>query len=85
VGVHQRLRADGWAVRRADTFPGLSPGWLRIAVRDRATSEAFAVALDRAIHPSTSTGSTSAEAPPKIIDLRDPAVPQYREHQQETT
>jgi len=79
VGVHQRLRADGWAVRRADTFPGLAPGWLRITVRDRATSEDFAVALDRAIHP------TPDGAPPKTIDLRDPAVPQYREHQQEST
>jgi hypothetical protein len=58
----------------------LAPGWLRIAVRDRATSEAFAAALDRAVHPSTSVA-----APPKTIDLRDPAVPQFREHQQEST
>jgi histidinol-phosphate aminotransferase len=49
AGVHQRLRDDGWAVRRADTFPGLGPGWLRAAVRDRATSEAFVVALARAV------------------------------------
>jgi len=39
--VHGRLRMAGWAVRRADTFPGLGPGWLRIAVRDRATTDAF--------------------------------------------
>ena len=33
AGVHQRLRDAGYAVRRADTFPGLSPEWVRIAVR----------------------------------------------------
>lgn len=33
AGVHRRLRDAGYAVRRADTFPGLSPEWVRIAVR----------------------------------------------------
>lgn len=33
AGVHQRLRDAGYAVRRADTFPGLGPEWVRIAVR----------------------------------------------------
>ncbi|MDQ3155732.1 MAG: Rv2231c family pyridoxal phosphate-dependent protein CobC, partial [Actinomycetota bacterium] len=33
AGVHQRLRDAGYAVRRADTFPGLGPDWIRIAVR----------------------------------------------------
>lgn len=32
-GVHARLRAAGIAVRRADTFPGLDPSWVRISVR----------------------------------------------------
>jgi histidinol-phosphate/aromatic aminotransferase/cobyric acid decarboxylase-like protein len=32
-GVHAALRAAGVAVRRADTFPGLGPSWVRIAVR----------------------------------------------------
>ncbi|MCW2817428.1 MAG: cobB [Marmoricola sp.] len=32
-GVHAELRAAGIAVRRADTFPGLGPDWVRIAVR----------------------------------------------------
>jgi len=63
AGVHQRLRADGWAVRRADTFPGLGPGQIRIAVRDRPTSAAFTAALDRAVHPL-------ATAVPTGIDLR---------------
>ncbi|KID30991.1 PLP-dependent enzyme, histidinol-phosphate/aromatic aminotransferase or cobyric acid decarboxylase [Prauserella sp. Am3] len=31
--VRLALRAAGYAVRRADTFPGLGPDWLRIAVR----------------------------------------------------
>jgi len=28
-----RLRERGFAVRRGDTFPGLGPGWVRVAVR----------------------------------------------------
>ncbi|NEA41418.1 L-threonine-O-3-phosphate decarboxylase, partial [Streptomyces sp. SID11385] len=39
--VRERLRAAGWAVRRGDTFPGLGEEWLRVAVRDRGTSERF--------------------------------------------
>jgi histidinol-phosphate aminotransferase len=62
AGVHGRLRAEGWAVRRADTFPGLGPGWLRVTVRTPATSEAFAPALGRAVRGD----------PPRVIDLRDP-------------
>jgi histidinol-phosphate/aromatic aminotransferase/cobyric acid decarboxylase-like protein len=33
VGVRERLRGHGIAVRRADTFPGLDDAWVRIAVR----------------------------------------------------
>jgi histidinol-phosphate aminotransferase len=39
----------GYAVRRGDTFPGLGPQWLRVAVRDPATSDAFAAALASAV------------------------------------
>jgi len=39
--VRSDLRERGWAVRRGDTFPGLSTDHLRIAVRDPATSRAF--------------------------------------------
>ncbi|WP_434741381.1 Rv2231c family pyridoxal phosphate-dependent protein CobC [Micromonospora sp. SH-82] len=39
--IRIRLREQGWAVRRGDTFPGLGPDWLRVAVRDRSTSDAF--------------------------------------------
>ncbi|WP_391858386.1 Rv2231c family pyridoxal phosphate-dependent protein CobC [Streptomyces silvisoli] len=49
--VRERLRELGFAVRRADTFPGLGPDWLRVAVRDRATTDAFTTALARAALP----------------------------------
>ncbi|MFD9126405.1 Rv2231c family pyridoxal phosphate-dependent protein CobC [Kitasatospora sp. NPDC059571] len=45
AGVRERLRAAGFAVRRGDTFPGLGADWLRIAVRDPATSDRFLAAL----------------------------------------
>jgi histidinol-phosphate aminotransferase len=47
--VRLRLRDLGYAVRRADTFPGLGPDWLRIAVRDRRTTDGFADALATAM------------------------------------
>jgi histidinol-phosphate/aromatic aminotransferase/cobyric acid decarboxylase-like protein len=43
--VRRALRDRGWAVRRGDTFPGLSADHLRVAVRDPATSRAFCAAL----------------------------------------
>ncbi len=43
--VRAALRERGWAVRRGDTFPGLSPDHLRVAVRDPRTSRAFAADL----------------------------------------
>ena len=43
--IRSELRERGWAVRRGDTFPGLGPDWLRIAVRDTATTDAFVAAL----------------------------------------
>ncbi|WP_051944538.1 Rv2231c family pyridoxal phosphate-dependent protein CobC [Streptacidiphilus rugosus] len=43
--VRLDLRAAGFAVRRGDTFPGLGADWLRVAVRDRATTDAFCAAL----------------------------------------
>ncbi|MBD0743653.1 Rv2231c family pyridoxal phosphate-dependent protein CobC [Streptomyces sp. CBMA152] len=53
--VRARLRGLGFAVRRGDTFPGLGPEWLRLAVRDRATTNRFLQALDQAL---TLTGPT---------------------------
>ncbi len=43
--VRKALRTRGFAVRRGDTFPGLGPDWLRIAVRPEPVIDTFADAL----------------------------------------
>lgn len=43
--VRLALRDRGYAVRRGDTFPGLGPDWLRVAVRDTATMDGFVAVL----------------------------------------
>jgi histidinol-phosphate aminotransferase len=43
--IRLELRERGYAVRRGDTFPGLGADWLRIAVRDTATTDAFLATL----------------------------------------
>ncbi|MEZ0089407.1 Rv2231c family pyridoxal phosphate-dependent protein CobC [Streptacidiphilus sp. EB129] len=45
AALRERLREHGIAVRRGDTFPGLGPDWLRIAVRDKATVDSFCEVL----------------------------------------
>lgn len=45
TGVRQRLRERGIAVRRGDTFPGLSDHYVRVAVRDRAASDTLVSTL----------------------------------------
>ncbi|WP_307854464.1 cobyrinate a,c-diamide synthase [Rhodococcus sp. B50] len=40
-GTREKLREKGFALRRGDTFPGLGDGWVRIAVRDAATTAAL--------------------------------------------
>jgi cobyrinic acid a,c-diamide synthase len=45
-GVHQALREVGFAVRRADTFPGLDDTWVRIAVRNREVTARLLDALE---------------------------------------
>ena len=52
--VRTRLHRRGFAVRRGETFPGLAPGWIRVAVRDAGISERFAAALAEAIDPNCS-------------------------------
>ncbi|RBY78335.1 threonine-phosphate decarboxylase [Geodermatophilus sp. TF02-6] len=64
--VRERLRARGWAVRRGDTFPGLDADHLRVAVRDPATSAAFAADLAAILE----------DAAPPASAPRAPAVPE---------
>ncbi|MGW0709802.1 Rv2231c family pyridoxal phosphate-dependent protein CobC [Streptomyces sp. NPDC002643] len=49
AAVRRHLRTLGFAVRRGDTFPGLDEEWLRLAVRDRTTTNGFLQALDQAM------------------------------------
>jgi histidinol-phosphate aminotransferase len=51
--VRAALRDRGWAVRRGDTFPGLSPDHVRVAVRDPGTSVALAADLAAILDPGT--------------------------------
>ncbi|WP_428934341.1 Rv2231c family pyridoxal phosphate-dependent protein CobC [Streptomyces sp. ACT015] len=60
AAVRRRLRALGFAVRRGDTFPGLDREWLRVAVRDRTTTDAFLRALERAITQAAAEQSRPA-------------------------
>jgi histidinol-phosphate aminotransferase len=46
--IRARLLRRGFAVRRGETFPGLGPGWIRVAVRDARTSDQFTAALANA-------------------------------------
>ncbi|MBS2966503.1 threonine-phosphate decarboxylase [Actinocrinis puniceicyclus] len=45
--IRLRLRERGFALRRADTFPGLGPNWLRIAVRAPEVTDALIAAWPR--------------------------------------
>jgi histidinol-phosphate aminotransferase len=47
--IRDRLLRHGLAVRRGETFPGLGPGWIRVAVRDAGTSDHFTTALADAV------------------------------------
>jgi len=47
--IRARLLGQGFAVRRGETFPGLGPGWVRVAVRGQETSDRFAEALAAAL------------------------------------
>jgi cobyrinic acid a,c-diamide synthase len=47
--VRLALRDQGFAVRRGQTFPGLGPDWIRIAVREPETTDHFIAALRRLV------------------------------------
>lgn len=48
--LHPALRDLGIAVRRADTFPGLNQGWIRISVGNDDASQTLLGALDHLIN-----------------------------------
>lgn len=45
LALRESLRNNGFAVRRGDTFPGLGPDWLRIAVRPADVTDGFVKVL----------------------------------------
>ncbi len=45
ASVREPLAARGFAVRRGETFPGLGPTWVRVAVRDSAIHAELLAAL----------------------------------------
>ncbi|WP_164704691.1 Rv2231c family pyridoxal phosphate-dependent protein CobC [Blastococcus litoris] len=63
--VRERLRDLGWAVRRGDTFPGLTSDHLRVAVRDPGTSRAFAAALTDVL--GGRPGSSAPGRPGRVV------------------
>jgi histidinol-phosphate aminotransferase len=65
LAVRAALQDRSFTVRRGDTFPGLGPDWLRIAVRDRVTADRFAEALREVLStarpgPGTRRGAQAA-------------------------
>jgi histidinol-phosphate/aromatic aminotransferase/cobyric acid decarboxylase-like protein len=77
AGVRERLRERGWAVRRGDTFPGLTSDHLRVAVRDPGTSRAFAAVLAE-ILDRRSTAATTAATTDKTTDETTDGCPSSR-------
>jgi histidinol-phosphate aminotransferase len=53
--MRARLLGRGFAVRRGETFPGLGPTWIRVAVRDAGTSDRFAAALAASLATALAT------------------------------
>jgi cobyrinic acid a,c-diamide synthase len=47
--IRLALRDHGFAVRRGETFPGLGPDWMRIAVREPETTDRLVAALGRLV------------------------------------
>jgi histidinol-phosphate aminotransferase len=66
AAVRAALRDRGWAVRRGDTFPGLTPDHLRVAVRDPGTSRAFAADLAGILGAAAPTTETTARVPEEV-------------------
>lgn len=61
-GVRERLRDMGFAVRRGDTFPGLTASWVRIAVREESTTDALVSALRDLVPARAPSHETRADS-----------------------
>lgn len=70
TNVRLRLRERGFALRRADTFPGLGADWLRIAVRDAPTTDALVAAWRE-----TYAADQGAALPPTMGSFRLDGTP----------
>lgn len=62
--VHDELADAGFAVRRCDSFPGLGPSWIRLAVKDAQTSRAVANCLARLQRDACAAGEPSDRGAP---------------------
>ena len=49
LGLREALREEGFAVRRGDTFPGLGPEWVRIAVRPPEETGPLIAAIEKVL------------------------------------
>jgi len=61
--ARQELRDRGWAVRRGDTFPGLTADHLRVAVRGPDVGTAFATALADVLAGTPTSAPIPEEVP----------------------
>ncbi|MGH3209791.1 MAG: aminotransferase class I/II-fold pyridoxal phosphate-dependent enzyme, partial [Trebonia sp.] len=62
--MRARLLRHGFAVRRGETFPGLGPTWIRVAVRDAQTADRFTAALAAALATALARGRQARRVPP---------------------
>ena len=68
VGLRERLLERGFAVRRAETFPGLDRRYIRVAVHpDPEVRAAFVSALDAALSES---GASTGVVVPAVVPAR---------------
>ena len=57
--VRLALRDHGFAVRRGETFPGLGPDWIRIAVREPEVTDELMSAFGRLVSIGGAEGGTA--------------------------
>lgn len=62
--LHDELRGLGIAVRRANTFPGLGAGWIRVSIRDAAAGTRLLAVLDHLL-----LGSELPRPRPGVVTL----------------